>query len=99
VTRQHPRQCLDHRDVKALFARGRRHLEADVAAADDDQAESGLQLLPEPFGILDRAQTMQIRHAPAGRQSRDRQRTRTSSGGEHQFSVAFATAIRQPYLI
>ena len=57
---QRRRQRLDDRHLDPEIARGRGHLLADEAGAHDREASAGEKLSPEPAGVLEGAQDVDV---------------------------------------
>ncbi len=82
---------LEHRDREAAVARDRRHLEADVAAADHDDARAGLQARVERVDVRDRAHVVHAREVGP----RYGERPRATAGREQQLVVAQSATVVQ----
>ena len=74
---------FEHGHVEPRFAAGGGHLEADVAAADDDRAPPGAQLGAQPVDVRRRAQVVHAGQFGAGH----RQQARLAAGGQQQLVV------------
>ncbi|MNJ49452.1 hypothetical protein D3C77_446820 [compost metagenome] len=72
--------ALQDIDVGAEFARRRCNLKTDIAAADDGQTETGLEIGLDPLGVVDRSELKKaVQFTP-----RKDQTTRPCARGEHQ---------------
>ena len=82
--RHHPRQQppggFQHRHLGAQAARGRRHLEADEASADDDEARALAQVAADGVDVVEGAQIVNALQ-PAPRQ---REVARAAARREHE---------------
>jgi hypothetical protein len=89
--RQHLGGLLDQRDCEAALREGLRHLEPDVACADDDRASRPAEGTVERKGVLHRVQQVDAGQVEPGEARADRRR----AGGDDQgVVVELAGAVR-----
>ena len=89
---EYPFGRFQNRHVHAELAGNRRHFEADVSGADDDDAVAGLQVATEPGGIEHRPERDHAGQVDAG----DRQRPGAHAGGQEQLVVVENHAVLEP---
>ena len=85
----HPALGLDHDRLAALLAHDGRDLEADIAAADDDDAARVIERRAQTPDIVDLAERKHAGKLDAGQ----RQVARARAGGENQRVVVMAAAV------
>ena len=93
--RQHMRHGLQHGDFGAQLGGRRGQFQAHVAAANDDQAQAGLQRIANRVGVRERAQVVQVAGRIAIGQAVGHQRARAPTRANGELGVRQRAAIGQ----